>query len=262
MVNTIEYGVLKTHKHCTKILSICQRLVFGVQDLEDELRDHCSLKRQLLRKIIKILWLNSLFCRKIAGFDKLGRMPIKRTEHLSYTYTPSVMALRGVRFWHHHPQTSCYLTPFCGNFLKKESTATTQESWKILMIIPNSLLLALTKKFFERWQEALRKWRMFAFEKVWNVFSISYNYSNLFIILITTFWIFLKIKNTKIWMVESTGLIFVRDVLHNIGSYTTESNKLTTTVKSKTIPLQDWTGPKGSRRLRLPHFKTAGTWRW
>jgi len=63
-------------------------------------------------------------------------------------------------------------------------------------------------------------------------------------------------------MVESTGLIFVRDVLHNIGSYTTESNKLTTTVKSKTIPLQDWTGPKGSRRLRLPHFKTAGTWRW
>jgi hypothetical protein len=27
----------------------------------------------------------------------------------------------------------------------------------------------------------------------------------------------------------------------------------------KAIPLQDWTGPEGSRRLRLPDFKTIGT---
>jgi len=27
----------------------------------------------------------------------------------------------------------------------------------------------------------------------------------------------------------------------------------------KTIPLQVWTGPEGSRRLRLPDFKTIGT---
>jgi hypothetical protein len=27
----------------------------------------------------------------------------------------------------------------------------------------------------------------------------------------------------------------------------------------KAIPLQAWTGPKGSRRLRLPHFKTIST---
>jgi hypothetical protein len=60
-------------------------------------------------------------------------------------------------------------------------------------------------------------------------------------------------------MVESTGLIFVRDVLHNVGSYTTESNKVITTVKSKAIPLQAWTGPEGSKRLRLPDFKTIGT---
>jgi hypothetical protein len=32
-------------------------------------------------------------------------------------------------------------------------------------------------------------------------------------------------------------------------------------VKGKAIPLQAWTGPQGSRRLRLPHFKTVGTWR-
>ena len=32
--------------------------------------------------------------------------------------------------------------------------------------------------------------------------------------------------------------------------------------KSKAIPLQAWTCPEGSRRLRLPDFKTIGTWIW
>ena len=32
--------------------------------------------------------------------------------------------------------------------------------------------------------------------------------------------------------------------------------------KGKAIPLQAWTGPEVSRRLRLPYFKTIGTWRW
>jgi len=30
-------------------------------------------------------------------------------------------------------------------------------------------------------------------------------------------------------------------------------------IKVKAIPLQTWTGPEGSRRLRLPDFKTIGT---
>jgi hypothetical protein len=29
--------------------------------------------------------------------------------------------------------------------------------------------------------------------------------------------------------------------------------------KGKAIPLQAWTGPEGSRTLRLPDFKTIGT---
>ena len=32
-----------------------------------------------------------------------------------------------------------------------------------------------------------------------------------------------------------------------------------TDVKGKAIPLQAWTGPEGSRRLRLPDFMTVGT---
>jgi hypothetical protein len=30
-------------------------------------------------------------------------------------------------------------------------------------------------------------------------------------------------------------------------------------VKGKAIPLLAWTGPEGSRKLRLPNFKTVGT---
>jgi len=33
----------------------------------------------------------------------------------------------------------------------------------------------------------------------------------------------------------------------------------TNTTKCKAVPLRDWTGPEGSRRLRLPDFKTIGT---
>jgi hypothetical protein len=29
--------------------------------------------------------------------------------------------------------------------------------------------------------------------------------------------------------------------------------------KDKAIPLQAWTGPEGSRRVRFPDFKTVGT---
>jgi hypothetical protein len=32
--------------------------------------------------------------------------------------------------------------------------------------------------------------------------------------------------------------------------------------KGKSIPLQALAGPEGSRRLRLPFFKTLDTWRW
>jgi hypothetical protein len=32
-------------------------------------------------------------------------------------------------------------------------------------------------------------------------------------------------------------------------------------IKGKAVPLQAFTGPEGSKRLRLPDFKTIGTWR-
>jgi hypothetical protein len=39
-------------------------------------------------------------------------------------------------------------------------------------------------------------------------------------------------------------------------------NDLARDYKSKAIPVQAWTGPEVSRRLRLPDFKTIGTWMW
>jgi hypothetical protein len=42
----------------------------------------------------------------------------------------------------------------------------------------------------------------------------------------------------------------VKRILRNIGSVGKGKGK------GKAIPLQAWTGPEGSRRLRLPDFKT------
>jgi len=33
-------------------------------------------------------------------------------------------------------------------------------------------------------------------------------------------------------------------------------------MKGEAIPVQAWTGPEGSRRLRLTDFKTIGTLKW
>jgi len=33
-------------------------------------------------------------------------------------------------------------------------------------------------------------------------------------------------------------------------------------MKDTAIPLQAWSGPEGSRRFRLPDFKTIGTRKW
>jgi hypothetical protein len=33
-------------------------------------------------------------------------------------------------------------------------------------------------------------------------------------------------------------------------------------IKGKAIPVQNWTGPEGSRRFTFPDFKTIGTRRW
>jgi hypothetical protein len=52
--------------------------------------------------------------------------------------------------------------------------------------------------------------------------------------------------------------LFRKKPLHISGVFIAHHQE----VKSKAISLQTLTGPEGSRRLRLPDFKTIGTWRW
>jgi hypothetical protein len=48
--------------------------------------------------------------------------------------------------------------------------------------------------------------------------------------------------------------IYVKDTnMASMGNFEAKE------AKRKAIPLQAWTGPEGSRRLRLPDFKTIGT---
>jgi len=54
----------------------------------------------------------------------------------------------------------------------------------------------------------------------------------------------------KIVSVRETGKLFI-DLLPLLG-----------TVEAKAIPQLSWTGPEGSRRMRLPVSKTIGQWRW
>jgi len=46
-----------------------------------------------------------------------------------------------------------------------------------------------------------------------------------------------------------------------VSNYLSQYVSFLAECKDKPIPLQAWTGPEGSRRLRLPDFKTIGTWK-
>ena len=104
--------------------------------------------------------LKSLLCWKrmsgITGLNKKGRPPILRTQQLSYR-TSLVIALSGVEFDHHDPQTLRHLTSFCGDFVKKECTEIIQEAWKTLYILVSRLLPVLTNKLSENCKKQCEK---------------------------------------------------------------------------------------------------------
>jgi hypothetical protein len=78
-----------------------------------------------------------------------------------------------------------------------------------------------------------------------------------------------KLQNLIIWSNGKTNIFHSKLSKYVSGSYivvTSISKRQLTatmfcgfTVKGKAISVQAWTGPEGSRRLRLPDFKTIGT---
>ena len=77
----------------------------------------------------------------------------------------SLTALAEVDFGHHDPQTLHHLTSFCENFLKKKSTAITQETWRTENTTLSRLLPELTNKLFEKFQKPLWKGWMIIFTR-------------------------------------------------------------------------------------------------
>jgi hypothetical protein len=67
-------------------------------------------------------------------------------------------------------------------------------------------------------------------------------------------------QGNRYWLIIFTNRHFSLDFKFVLKHITSPGSLLQ--VKRKASPLQAWTGPEGSRRMRLPDFKTVGTWRW
>ena len=70
-----------------------------------------------------------------------------------------------------------------------------------------------------------------------------------------------NIKKTRVLLRDCVNVPWMSPVA-NTACFRNSMNRAFFVGKGKAIPLQAWTDPKGSRRLRLPDFKTIGTWRW
>jgi hypothetical protein len=187
-VKTVEYRVLKIHMHCMKILCIHQRLAFAGQCLENKLRDHCSLKRQLLWEIIQIFWLNSLLCWKrmnrTAGFSKMGSLPLLQTDRQTDTQTNKqklssrtsvVVTLSGTDFGHHNPQTLYHPTSFFGYFLRVYRN----NPRRLENLKHNTERAVAVTSQKTLWKVAKTLWigSMLVFKKVGDIFNICHNYA-------------------------------------------------------------------------------------
>jgi hypothetical protein len=95
----------------------------------------------------------------------VGKHILWKEQELS-CWIYSLTALSDVVFGHHDPQTLHHLTFFCGDFLKKESTAITQEKWRTLNTTLSKLLPELTDRLFEKLPKPLCTGCMLILKKV------------------------------------------------------------------------------------------------
>jgi len=59
----------------------------------------------------------------------------------------------------------------------------------------------------------------------------------------------------SVWWTQDTQTMYKRSIEARSRSHCGRRKA----IKGKAVPLQAWTGPEGSRSLRIPHFKTIGT---
>ena len=68
--------------------------------------------------------------------------------------------------------------------------------------------------------------------------------------------LFMCVRLPMLCIRESLFIVFTKKRLFMLFTFTC------TLGKGKAIPLQSWTGPEDSRRLRFPDFKTIGIRKW
>ena len=119
--------MLKIHVHCLETHSIRLRLVYDALCREDGRDNCCERLSRFFYSVSSLCWKS---INGIAGFSKLGRPPIPRKQQQLSCRAFSVIVLFVMAFGPHDPQTVRHLTSFCVDFLRIESTAITQETWR------------------------------------------------------------------------------------------------------------------------------------
>ena len=176
VVNTAQYGVLKTHMLCMKLVCICQRFVFGAQCLENELWDHCCLKK--LQESIQILY--SVCC--CAGRKWIGLLISARWDETPHSKkqlssrTSSVITLSGADFGHHEPQTVFHLLLFC-EALNVRVYSNNPRIIEDLKCNNEQVVSSIDQKLFKKLQKT--RWRgwMLIIKQVEDTISICCNYT-------------------------------------------------------------------------------------
>jgi hypothetical protein len=115
------------------------------------------------------------------------------------------MALSDVGFGYHDSEPLCQLTSLCGDFIKKEFTAITQDAWRTSALHWTGLCSHW--RSLREVARKLRRARVLVFKNVGNIFSICCNYTFLAYKLFITFAISLKNRNKKM-MVYSWSDVF------------------------------------------------------
>lgn len=136
--------MLKSHRDCTKILYIRQRLVLCARCLENKQWDHRVLRHNYWAKLSHILTYFSAGCIERVCWFQQGRVKARtantRTAFLRDSYRDHIA---GCGQGHQHPHISGHLTPINGEKPRKTAglqTSVAGTDWQTLRKVVRTAL--------------------------------------------------------------------------------------------------------------------------
>jgi hypothetical protein len=114
--------------HSSKIcvcFTASRKLIMGTLFFEEKISVENYSK--ILTRLIFLLKVNE----ENRWFQQMGRKHVLRNQKQFSCRAPAVTASSGFEFGYHNFQNLRHATYFCGDFLKKECTATNKEDWRI-----------------------------------------------------------------------------------------------------------------------------------